>query len=146
MLPDLVRLLRHEHPPAIRAYARNHGGDEAQAGELFQDMLRYLWASRKHRADRAARAQEGALAFTFVMHEEMRAVDDMWHTFILYTQDYTDFCRRFFGENLHHQPDVAEGDAPSDAAFEAEMERYLSYVYDVLGEDTVRRWFRAALT
>jgi hypothetical protein len=32
--------------------------------------------------------------------------DDLWHEFILYTREYDAFCRRAFGEFLHHTPAV----------------------------------------
>jgi hypothetical protein len=35
-----------------------------------------------------------------------RAVDDLWHEFILYTREYKQFCRRAFGSFLHHTPAV----------------------------------------
>lgn len=34
------------------------------------------------------------------------AADALWHEFILYTREYKDFCRRAFGEFLHHSPAV----------------------------------------
>ena len=37
-------------------------------------------------------------------------VDIGWHTFILYTQDYADFCDRVAGRFIHHEPDDAPGD------------------------------------
>lgn len=36
-------------------------------------------------------------------------VDDLWHEFILYTKAYDGFCRKAFGEFLHHTPAVALG-------------------------------------
>jgi hypothetical protein len=33
-----------------------------------------------------------------------QVVDDLWHEFILYTQNYQQFCRRAFGRFLHHAP------------------------------------------
>jgi hypothetical protein len=39
-----------------------------------------------------------------------KAVDIAWHEFILYTQDYVEFCRKAFGSYLHHIPD----DGPSE--------------------------------
>lgn len=33
-----------------------------------------------------------------------QVVDDLWHEFILYTKDYDAFCRRAFGNFLHHSP------------------------------------------
>lgn len=36
-----------------------------------------------------------------------KAVDDLWHEFILYTRDYKVFCNKAFGEFLHHTPAAA---------------------------------------
>ena len=35
-----------------------------------------------------------------------QVADDLWHEFILYTKNYDLFCRRAFGEFLHHSPAV----------------------------------------
>jgi hypothetical protein len=34
-------------------------------------------------------------------------VDEAWHQFILFTTQYTTFCRRFFGRYVHHSPSNA---------------------------------------
>lgn len=33
-----------------------------------------------------------------------QVVDDLWHEFILYTKNYEAFCRKAFGQFLHHTP------------------------------------------
>lgn len=33
-----------------------------------------------------------------------KEVDKVWHTFILFTRDYAEFCQKTFGFFLHHQP------------------------------------------
>ena len=33
-----------------------------------------------------------------------RPVDPFWHTHVLYSEDYTNFCDKVFGEYLHHIP------------------------------------------
>lgn len=38
-----------------------------------------------------------------------RIVDEAWHTFILFTRDYTDFCQNAFGTYLHHAPSDTAG-------------------------------------
>lgn len=141
MLKTLDELLSFRHHGAIRTYMRTYSVDEIIAEQLFIEMLKYLWVSSKHRHDLAQNPQMSSLQFNFVMHQEMRDIDNMWHGFILYTHDYMDFCQRYFGGYLHHVPDIAEGAAPSDDEFAAEMANYLSYVYDHLGEKTVRKWF-----
>ena len=32
------------------------------------------------------------------------AIDEMWHTFVLFTQPYAAFCQRYFGRFIHHAP------------------------------------------
>ena len=34
-------------------------------------------------------------------------VDEAWHQFVLFTSQYVDFCHRYFGEYLHHNPSNA---------------------------------------
>jgi hypothetical protein len=36
-----------------------------------------------------------------------QVVDDLWHEFILFTRDYSNFCQLAFGQFLHHTPAVA---------------------------------------
>lgn len=37
-------------------------------------------------------------------------VDELWHTFILFTKDYARFCHDLTGGFIHHVPEVASGD------------------------------------
>lgn len=38
-------------------------------------------------------------------------IDDMWHTFLLYSVDYMNFCRKYLGKFIHHIPnDQSEKD------------------------------------
>lgn len=34
-------------------------------------------------------------------------IDETWHKFVLFTSQYADFCHRYFGRYLHHNPDNA---------------------------------------
>ena len=31
-------------------------------------------------------------------------IDSVWHTFLLFTRDYADFCRDYLGRFIHHEP------------------------------------------
>jgi hypothetical protein len=42
----------------------------------------------------------GSLALT------SREVDSVWHQFILFTRQYVEFCEKFVGEYLHHEPET----------------------------------------
>lgn len=146
MLPALTELLHYQNPLVIKRFKRNFPSLQDKAEGLFQDMLKYLWLCKKHDMDINTDKDNPELKFTCVMHREMTLIDEMWHTFILVTRDYADFCQTYFGEFMHHMPEVggeaAEYLIPKDE-FQAQLELFLSYVYDHLGEDTVRSWFAA---
>lgn len=36
-------------------------------------------------------------------------VDEFWHTFLVFTLDYVDYCRDVFGTYMHHVPNTEEG-------------------------------------
>lgn len=38
-----------------------------------------------------------------------QVADDLWHEFILYTRDYSDFCDKAFGGYMHHTPAAVLG-------------------------------------
>lgn len=141
MLPSLSELLQYKHPALIDNYSRNFNLETRSAELVFEDMLRYLWLSAKHREDCEIEPENSQLQFSLVMHEEMRPLDEMWHNFILYTRDYTNFCQTYFGQYLHHQPDMALTLTLDETQFSEEMEKYLSYLWENLGEEIVCRWF-----
>ena len=38
------------------------------------------------------------------MHAVSEAVDPFWHSHIIFTREYHDFCQHVFGQYIHHQP------------------------------------------
>lgn len=144
-LPDLNQLLVYRNPLTLKRFKRNYPQFADDAEDLFVDVMKYLWLSRKHQLDLATSGLTPELDFSCNMHKEMRVIDEMWHTFILITKDYAKFCHHYFGEFMHHEPEV--GDETGDDKeidvdrFEQELTRFLSYTYDHLGEKTVKRWF-----
>lgn len=64
----------------------------------------------------AERIMEQALGFLQVCaidhngsHSPSELVDIGWHTFILYTREYADFCQQLAGRFIHHSPSDEEG-------------------------------------
>lgn len=64
----------------------------AQAEELFTEVKKYLVLC------------ELSHDMAIGMYSEM--VDAAWHTFILFTDQYADYGRRFFGHYLNHTPTI----------------------------------------
>ncbi len=143
-LPELKDLLAYEHPKTLQAFRLDYPTLAPRAEELFQSTLKFLWLSRKLEADRAVRGKDPALDFPLVMHEEMRDIDTMWHAFILNTRAYRDFCTKYFGVYMDHEPNMASALSESPETFQNNFRLYLSYIYDHLGEETVRQWFETS--
>ncbi|MFB9587925.1 hypothetical protein [Streptomyces racemochromogenes] len=59
----------------------------------------------------ADRVMDQAIAFVYVLGSEKaydlapsQQVDPGWHTFMLHSQEYTDWCQARFGFFVHHAP------------------------------------------
>lgn len=141
MQTSLDTLLTYSHPAVIRRFTKDFPAYAADAETIFADLLRFFWASKKHLSERSIPCAPENLDFIFIMDEEMKILDHMWHVFLLYTQDYMDFCNRYFGEYLHHLPDIVPTFQEQKFHYETNLSKFLSYVFDTLGEDVVRRWF-----
>ena len=144
-LIPLSEVLSYQHPAVVRRFQKEHPDKAYLAEKLFEDLLRYFWLSKRHRLARSSTPDDSALNFVFIMDDEMRDIDRMWHVFLLYTQDYMDFCERYFQEYLHHKPDIVPTFQAESFDFVTNLEMFLSYVYDELGEEVVSRWFTKSL-
>lgn len=80
--------------------------DAAQAAEVERGLRQFFLAS--------------AMARGRFVAMPSKAVDAMWHEFILHTRAYQGFCRKAFGRMLHHTPAEALAAEPdrADKAFQ----------------------------
>jgi hypothetical protein len=95
----------------VARYRREQGFSEAIANDHRRELMRFL-----------------ALSATAVDHGRfygmMGAIDELWHTFVIFTREYAEFCDKVAGRFLHHVPEV-EG-ASSTVAFD----NYLAFLAD----------------
>lgn len=79
--------------------------------DLFERLTEFLAREDNLTEARAARIIDQALAFlmTLAGHEgkplsPSRAVDPGWHTFVLHTREYAEWCQNTAGRFMHHNP------------------------------------------
>jgi len=125
---SLEEVLTYRNPRVLNKFRTLFAVSAVEAEGLFTETKKWLWLT-------AVRRQSGLPSL--VIHESMVILDELWHAFILHTQDYTDFCLRFFGFYIHHSPGYP-GFVPRT---EEETMEQLSYIWDKLGEETVLRWY-----
>ena len=135
------QVFEYENRPVLERFKREYPEKATKADVIFSDLMRFFWASKKHFEDHKLNPQDPALDFIFIMDEEMKDIDIMWHVFLLYTKDYMEFCDKYFNEYIHHLPDIVPNLPQDSQAFQLNLEKFLNYCYDNLGETVIRRWF-----
>ncbi len=90
----------YKFPPLLHRMVDKYGWEEKHAEEVFLDTLRFLYMVGISDPD------EGPMAPSV-------KIDEMWHNFILFTQDYQEFCFTYFGRFIHHRPRRRD-DPPSE--------------------------------
>lgn len=134
-------MVAYKHPQVVLRFAKENPGFAPQAEQIFEDLMRFFWAGQVHELALIKDPTNPDLNFTYIMDEEMRSIDQMWHVFLLYTRDYMEFCDKYFGEYLHHLPDIVEKLPDDQAQFENNLEKFLNFTYDTLGEEVIKRWY-----
>lgn len=131
----LTDVLAYQHPGIVRRYAKDHGASLEEAEEVFREMLKWLYLCYRS-------ATDGAEDAVCVMTPDIEKIDWMWHTFLLFTRDYADFCEHYFGFFVHHIPNEEEEDKPlEEAVVREQLEKQYTQVYNALGEKTLLTWY-----
>jgi hypothetical protein len=102
---------------------QNRGDGEA----LFAEVVKYLIINQAYPGRH------------WVMFS--RLVDEVWHQFVLFTGEYTEFCNRYFGSYLHHAPDNAPGlPARAPGSIASEMAEFHRCYEDLFGMAVPDLW------
>jgi hypothetical protein len=144
----LEAVLAYKNSDVVSRFAEDFHISTRDAEDIFLELKRWLWLCAKRKTDLDAGKGE---AFQVPLFNEANAIDMMWHTFLLFTEDYSAFCDHYFGFFIHHNPrPMAERKEwqlkikadPVGATIErkASLEKVYGYLYDELGPDILVRW------
>ncbi|MBK7882592.1 MAG: hypothetical protein IPJ81_01185 [Chitinophagaceae bacterium] len=137
MQTDLATILQYRNEDVISRFCDQFDIAPDEAEDIFRETKKFLYLAKYP---------------SVFIPDELLIIDEMWHNFILFTKVYHHFSTTYFNEYLHHLPaSKSEKEASKKLAADnptAAKEEYLkkfealvSTVYDVLGEDTVLKWF-----
>ncbi|MEO1412155.1 MAG: hypothetical protein AAFW73_19870, partial [Bacteroidota bacterium] len=135
-------VLAYQNDEVVYRFYDNYDVPLEEARDIFEETKKFLYLSGTYMGDHEI--------FT---HEPLYIIDEMWHTFLLFTRDYHDFCHHYFGFYIHHY--IMPRDAKRRAIREFEEERekasakvrpilteYYTLIYEALGEETLVKWMR----
>jgi hypothetical protein len=140
----LAQVLAYRNDLVVRRFLKRIDIAPADAELVFVELLRWLWylaSTRVTPENPEAHSIDGP----------MLIIDEMWHEFIVVTQDYTDFCHSAFGYYIHHAPDRGDdaegrhfghgGVTSSLAALLGRKRAKYTAIYDALGREVFVRWY-----
>ena len=150
MTATLEEVLQYRNEAVVSRFVKVWSVNEEEAQDIFQETLKWLWLGATIRAEAVPDSPK------LVITEATRILDEMWHTFLLFTFEYAAFCQQNFGFFLHHHPTTEAEQARLDVerardpeaflnAYEACLHTQCSVVYDRLGEATVTKWYATYL-
>jgi hypothetical protein len=80
--------MAYQHPRLIERLEERLGMTNAEAREKFADLKRFLYLCAVSAESLAPTEQ----------------IDEVWHNFMLYSEDYARFCDTLCGGMIHHRP------------------------------------------
>jgi hypothetical protein len=119
--PSLDSVMAYQHPQLLTRLEERIGLDIAVARQLFEETKRFLYLCATSDSPMAPTAR----------------IDEVWHNFMLYSEDYTQFCESQFGFVIHHRPWSNAEVAASDWSI---VHRTRRRAEDVFGPDLSSDW------
>jgi hypothetical protein len=137
----LKEALEYQNDEVIYRFIGLYDMPFGEAERLFLETKKWIWIA-------AVASREDGLKL--VIDSYLRFIDEMWHNFVLFTKDYSQYCQSKFGVFVHHNPtlhrekEAFRAQILSDPSLSAVIERrrhQYSYIYDKLGAETLELWY-----
>ena len=81
-------IMGYQHDSLIERYLKDHGGTKEDAANCFEALKQFLVVCSMTPGSKLV----------------SEPIDQMWHTFLLFTKDYKAFCEEYLGRFIHHTP------------------------------------------
>lgn len=116
---NVVQEVMGYQPPAllISNYARKYEVSETEAIHHFEECKKFLVICGQNPKESYAPSA---------------IIDEMWHSFVLYTKEYAGFCNHYFQRFIHHIP----SSGPSFIAYQ----QTLQALWSLFGQPDPKYW------
>ena len=139
-MPSLAEALAYQNDDIPARFLDEWSIELPAARELFDDVKRFLFLC------------EQPDAHDSTIHGPLVIIDEMWHNFVLFTREYTDYCMSVYGHYQHHGPTTQAESLALDAEFASRPDearrdlverraRQREAVVRHLGVETLLRWY-----
>lgn len=91
---DIEKAMKFPIPQVLKRYQKDYEVSEKVAREHEKELKRFLIICAENHPNS-----------TDMFSQE---IDNLWHTFLLFTKDYAQYCNENFGHFVHHVPKIIE--------------------------------------
>ncbi len=136
-MPDLQTILQYRNENIISRFCDQFDITEEEAEDIFTETKKFIYL---------------ALHPGVFIPNELLIIDEMWHNFILFTQEYHEFSHSNFQRYVHHKPatkaekltqQLLQQQDPEGTAqlYLQKFEKLVTVTFDILGEETTEKWY-----
>lgn len=72
-------------------------------------------------------------------------IDELWHTFLVFTKPYQEFCHSVAGRFIHHFPNENAGDQNDSKTRQLKYEQFVNDYLETFGDKPPRHFWPAAM-
>ena len=126
MVPE--KILNYKNEKVIKRFINYYEISVEEAEKIFEQMKLFLFVSNEYFKETGKRIR---------VVDELFVIDEMWHYFILFTEDYYNFCHDMFNSFYHHIPTVNRQSGISISELRLQME----YIQNKLGFEILNLWY-----
>lgn len=148
-ISSLEEALDYQNDMLIYKFLESYNISFEEASAIFEETKKWMWLCAKGKE----LLKNKEIEFPLFIDKSMLMIDEMWHTFILFTKEYQLYCKEKFGFYLHHAPTTKEEKEHTQTRIKADKrmvmnemyertKRQYEVIFDLLGEETLTRWYK----
>lgn len=130
----------YENQHIIDRFLERFEMPRSDAQDLFAETKKWLWLCSRHQTR------------NLEIVAELVMIDEMWHTFILFTKEYATYCHSRLGAFVHHTPATRAFKEARQEQYRQDPERFrqarrdamreqMQFIAAELGGNTLLKWF-----
>lgn len=145
-MASLKEVLAYRNDNIVCKFTANYPIAKEDAQELFEQLKKWLWVGAYIKE---INDKESKKIPNLKVTSSLWILDEMWHTFILFTKDYKRFCMDYFGFFIHHTPSLNpfeikpyNPEADIHKKYEVQHDLLCFALGKELGEETFLKWYQ----
>jgi hypothetical protein len=140
----LNKTIQFRNESVILRFQSENGLSYKESVLIFKDLLYFLWLTNWAKQQNQKKVPNKVF---IGIRSSLLILDEMWHTFVLYSRSYEKFCKDFFGQHIYHNPgpsflEINNSKRPMEASNTENVWRKQKQItLSLLGRTVHKRWY-----